>query len=612
MSRHKQLDERESVTMLLRAIDAHPWARTELLRSHSGLHQGEYETAVRFAVRFRLVTRAVIRGLGQTPARYGLTPTGAERIDAVHSALWQKRALMAALKLDYSRALLNEWFAAPGVVWALSPCQIPAQALRPEPSPNRPRPAGTVRAYQSLRLDGLACLKLSTGAYRNVALLFDPGNLKLDWLFQQFRSAHAWQRRAEFRRDSHTYFPTFVVITLDSHRLTEVVQAWRAAIPDGEWTGPLRLTTLDELGQGRWWNERCAPTSLWSEAVDSTRPSRRPAAAYGGWWGEAAPDEVSANQSDSARAAARPVLAQVLGVTKAVLQRLLVIHSAISINARALLDRVGQYPLIAAADLAVVMACTPRNVRTGLHELLAHQLVETVQPGIGHVLTWLGLCLLAAQVALPPVEYARLRGWPLRQAATGPEYAIGWFDSVRVHTGLVLDFLVGLCRHGPPHLSLVRWDQVQCLFELPERSMPASLPGSDRLQAVVPDATGLVAVRGRSGNSVEQAFWLEVDRNSTHGQALTDKLARYYRLGGRWDGLAGNLPRLLILVERGGEGRLQSLQRRLRVMNAQYNSHLDVRLTRADLLADEMGRLNPVKPVWRTVDASAFVSAFER
>jgi hypothetical protein len=454
-------------------------------------------------------------------------------------------------------------------------------------------------------------VRLGPRAYRNVALVLDPGHLKPEWLYQVFRSAHAWGRRPEFHAAEHTYFPTFVVITLDQQRLTEAAQAWQAALHGGEWGGPLRLTTLEALRRGQWWNERCAPTSLWGGAVDSTRPSRRPAAPYLGWWGAPAPDEVAANQPDGAQAVTWRRPGQPLGVNRTELKRLLAIHQALSINARSLLDRVGQYPLIAADDLAVVMACTSSNVRAGLQELKASGLLERVLPDNGHVLTWLGLCLLAAQIGLPPVEYARLRGWPVRQTAAGAEYAVGWLDRVRAHTALILDFLVGLCRHGPPRLTLVRWDHVQCLFDLPERTAPAPDAALEGLRAVVPDATGVVSLRQASGDGQEQSFWLEVDRNTVHGQALRDKLARYYQRGGHWDGLAGNLPRLLILVERGGEGRLRSLQRRLLEMNAQYRSALDVRLARADLLADEHGRLNPVKPAWRTVTSSEFVSAFE-
>ncbi|MCC7362061.1 MAG: hypothetical protein IT317_21430 [Anaerolineales bacterium] len=611
MGQRKQIEDRERLAMLLQAVGAHPWARTELLRSHSGLHQGEFEAAIRLARRYRLVTRAVIRGLGQTPARYGLTPAGAERAGLVHSAPWQQRTLLAALKLDYARALLNAWFAAPGVVWALSPYLVPAQSLRPQHPPSHTRPDFAARAYRSLRLDGLACVRPGPRAYRNVALLFDPGNLKSEWLFQTFRSVHAWRRRPEFHAAEHTYFPTFVVITLDQQRLTEVVQAWQAALHSGEWGGPLRLTTLEALGRNQWWNERRAPTSLWAEAVDSSRPSRRPAAPHVGWWGEPALDEVSANQPPSAQVAACRSQAQPTGVPRDEWKRLLTVHSSLSINARSLLDRIGQYPLIAADDLAIVMACTPSNVRAGLQELKADALVERVSPDNGHILTWLGLCLLAAQIGLPPVEYARLRSWPVRRTATGAEYAVGWLDRVRAHTTLILDFLVGLCCYGPPQLSLVRWDHVQCLFDLPERTAPAPEAVPDGLRAVVPDAAGVVSIQQSSEGCREQAFWLEVDRSSVHGQKLRDKLARYYQCGGRWDGLAGNLPRLLILVERGGEGRLRSLQRRLSEMNAQYRSTLDVRLSRADLLADQQGRLNPVKPAWRTVASSEFVSAFE-
>ncbi|MCC6190629.1 MAG: replication-relaxation family protein [Anaerolineales bacterium] len=580
-----------------------------MLRSESGLRQGEFEAAVRLAIRYRLVAPAMVRGLGRAPARYGLTPGGADREGMAYSEPGQQRTLLAALKLDYARALLNQWHGAPGIVWALSPYDLPAQALRSERQLSPGRRDFVGQAYRSLHLDALVCLRLTPGNYRNVAVLVDPGNLDLDWFFQQFRSAHAWRRRPEFGRDDSTYFPVVVMLTSDQQRLTQIVQQWRETVHSGDWPGPLRITTFDDLGRDCWWNERCQTTVLWGEVVPCARPSRRPGAPDAGWWAHAAPDEVAAkkpvpiSKPSTASHSAR--------LTRRELRRLVDIHQAISLKSRELLDRIGQYPLITMEDLAVVMAFSERHVRDGIEELMVHHLIEVAPSGSGYVLTWLGLCLLAAQVRLPPVEYARLRGWPLRRTATGPEYAVGWFDTVRAHTSLVLDFLVGLCRHGPPRLSLRRWDHVQCLFELPERDMPGQALRRKQLRAVVPDATGVVSVAANSGSRCELAFWLEVDRDTAHGQALADKLARYYRLGGTWDGLAGNLPRLLILVERGGEGRLQALRRRLRGLNEQYQTQLDVRLARADLLGDEHGRLDPVKPAWRTVYMSEFVGAFE-
>ncbi|MEP7358957.1 MAG: hypothetical protein ABI847_17035, partial [Anaerolineales bacterium] len=504
-----------------------------------------------------------------------------------------QRTLLAAIKLDYARDLLNKWFDNPGIVWAISPYVVPAKALRPEYLHKNGHQVHAGLAYRALHLDGLACVKLVPGDYRNVAVLVDPGNLRPEWLYQQFRSVHAWRRRPEFLREDHTYFPVLVVITTDRQRLTQITQQWRETIHDGDWLGAMRLTTVDDLREKRWWNERSQVTDLWGGIVPCARPSRRPAASYIGWWGEAARDEITANQQ--VEAGKRLPAPQDAGLTKEGLRRLLDIHAAISLKSRELLDRIGQCPLVTADDLAVIMSYSDRHVRACLHELKSFNLVEVEAGGKGHVLTWLGLCLLAAQTGLPPVEYARLRGWPLRRTPTGLEYAVGWFDTVRTHTNLVLDFLVGLCRYGQPRLSLLRWDHVQCLFELPERTSPGQGLRQKTLKAVVPDATGVVKVTHNNGSRYELAFWLEVDRASWHGQALDDKLARYYRLGGNWDGLAGNLPRLLILVERGGEGRLQSLRRRLHTLNEQYQTQLDVRLVRADLLADEHGRLNPMK-----------------
>src|SRR5258708_4188847 len=230
MGQRKQIEDRERLQMLLRAVSAHPWARAELIHSQSGLRQGEFEAAIRMARRYRLATMVEIHGLGQAPARYGVTPAGANRAHADYSVPWQQKALLAALKLDYARALLNDWFGAPGVVWALSPFLLRAKALRPVLPPSERRRDFAKLPLRSLRLDGLACVRLAASEYLNVALLTDPGNLKPEWLYHTFRSVHAWRRRAEFRRQGNTYFPVFVLITTDEQRLTQVAQIWRETV----------------------------------------------------------------------------------------------------------------------------------------------------------------------------------------------------------------------------------------------------------------------------------------------------------------------------------------------------------------------------------------------
>ena len=609
MGRRKLIDDRERLTMLLQAICAHPWARTDLLQSQSGLRQGEFEETVWLASRYRLITPATIRGLGHTPARYGPTRAGSERVGMLHSEQQLHKTRLAALKLDYARSLLNKWFAQPGTVWAMSPFVLPARALRPGGVHKTGSHGYAGQPYRALHIEGLACVRFTATDYRNVAVIVDSGNLRPEWLRQQLRSVHAWRRRPEFLREGNTYFPVLAVVTTDHHRLMQITQHWRETGHDGDWLGPLRLTTVDGLRDDLWWNESGRLTTMWGGIVPCAKPSRRPVASFMGWWGEAAQSEIEANQpAESLKHTPTP---RGVGFTKDELLRLLDIHSTISLKSRELLDRIGQYPLATEDDLAAIMGYSDRHVRASLAELRSLNLSKVEDEGKGNVLTWLGLCLLAAQVGFPPVEYARLRGWPLRRTVTGLDYAIGWFDTVRTHTRLVIDFLVGICRYGPPRLSLLRWDHVQCLFELPERTPPGQDARQKTLKTVVPDATGVVKVTDSAERCSELAFWLEVDRDSAHGQELADKLARYYQLGGTWDGLRGNLPRLLILVERGGEGRLQSLRRRLQAFNEQYRTQLDVRLARADLLADEHGRLNPLKRAWRTVQASEFVSPFE-
>ena len=110
----------------------------------------------------------------------------------------------------------------------------------------------------------------------------------------------------------------------------------------------------------------------------------------------------------------------------------------------------------------------------------------------------------------------------------------------------------------------------------------------------------------------DTTFWLEVDRGTERGRALLDKLARYYRHAHRqwpWDRA---LPRLLIVVEHQDESRLGYLRQRLRRLNQKYQMELDVRLTRADLLATGSGGLDPTRPKWRTLDDDRFVPAFDQ
>jgi hypothetical protein len=111
---------------------------------------------------------------------------------------------------------------------------------------------------------------------------------------------------------------------------------------------------------------------------------------------------------------------------------------------------------------------------------------------------------------------------------------------------------------------------------------------------------------------VDTPFWLEVDRGTTRGARLWEKLRRYYRAGGGAPGLRGRAERILIVVPRDDEARLQQLRRRLRDLDGRYHMQLDVLLTRLDLIEDAPGRLDPSRKAWRTPYRSEFGEAFHR
>jgi hypothetical protein len=592
--------------MLLRAVACHPWARAAFLQSVSGLRADEFSATAQQALAAGFIERGDIAATARAPRRFGLTPTGAAQTGEAFSLAWQRRVYLQAMKLDAARSLLHHWLNHYGIVWAVSPYCLPASAVR---SPVPLSPSASLKsgdwAYRSLHLDALACLKLGERRYLHVAVMMDVDGLKLDWLFHQFRAVHAWARRPEFGRREHI-FPLFVVITSE-HRWSQVAQVWQASARRSEMPRALRLTiglaALDEPV----WNERGQRFALWSGLTPFERPGRRPEHPQADWYGELAENEMEAIRAQRT-ISAKPGRSRLLkwaaraGADSA---RLVRDHQATSVRSRRLLDRVGQYPLIAAGELAVVMGCTGRNVTAGLRELRARGLIEHPAEGEhGYVLTWAGLELLAAQAGFGPQEYATLRRWAMRPSQDGPLYSTTAWLATREHTRLILDFLVGLRRHGASAgLHLARWDHVQCLYEFhADDESPAAARLRPTYVRVIPDASGVMMVSGRA-----LEFWLEVDRHTVRGQALTDKLKRYFEAHRAW---WSRRPRLLVLVKPDDEARLQALRRRFQELNDAYHTRLDVRLARADLLRDAQGRLDPTRPAWRTAEDNTFVSAF--
>jgi len=281
-----------------------------------------------------------------------------------------------------------------------------------------------------------------------------------------------------------------------------------------------------------------------------------------------------------------------------------------------LLERIGEYPLITGRELAIVAGLTADAVRPGLKELEGESLICHPAPDEdGYVLTWLGVAWLAAQAGHTPNAYAALMRWPMRHDEAGrPRYTVEAMLANRDHTRFILDFLIGLRRRGPDRrLALLVWDHVQCMHEFPA-AVPSSRrrgPRSLQLARVLPDAIGKVRSFGeKAAQFVDTDFWLEVDLGTKRGRALTSQLERFYLVGGPRDGLYGRAARILVVVARDDEARLQALRRRIRVLNQRYHTRLDVWLTRLDLLDDERGQLDPTRKAWRAPESSEFVHAF--
>jgi hypothetical protein len=298
--------------------------------------------------------------------------------------------------------------------------------------------------------------------------------------------------------------------------------------------------------------------------------------------------------------------------------RLARLQLRVSAQGRRLLERIGEYPLITSQELAIVAGLTAEAVRPALKELEGESLVCHPAPDEGgYVLTWLGLAWLAAQAGHAPNEYAALMRWPMRRDEAGrPRYSAEAMLVNREHTRCILDFLIGLRRNGPgQRLALLVWDHVQCMHEFPAAVSSTRRRGPCTLHAsrarVLPDAIGKVRSFGAKATQfVDTDFWLEVDLGTKRGRALTSQLERFYLVGGPRDGLQGRAARILLVVARDDEARLQGLRRRIRALNQRYHTQLDVQLTRLDLLEDERGRLDPTRKVWRTPESSEFGYAF--
>ncbi len=613
MIRRKWVSQQERMNMLLKGTAGHPWARSDFLQAVSGLWPGAFDATVRLGLEARLLETGDVPVARRAPQRLALTSAGAAEAGWAWSRAAQAEAWLQALKLDVARRLMQSWLAEHSLVWSLSPFTLPAGALRPAPRPGwaQDEPAWRALAYRSLRLDALACVQLDQGVFLNAAVIVDPGGIGADWLAEQFRSAHAWGRREEFR--GHEYaMPLFVLVAADATRLQVLIRLWQEAVRAGDTPSPLRATTLVEIADPTWHNEQGSRTSLWGGTVPFKQPSERPTGPVAHWWGALASDAGSADAPlfTHSRLVVNQALLTWASRPNVPQARLVRLHGQLSLHARELLDRVGQYPLLGSTNMAAVMGCTQRHVRSGLAELREAGLTQPMTGG--YVITWRGLSLLAAQAGIEPATYGRLRGWPIRHEDNDLVYSVKALRAALEHTRLLMDFLVGLRKYGPDAgLRLKHWQHMH--FARPfitHSKFPAD--DIDTIRWVMPDATGTVqlldhdqVLRG------ELDFWLEVDRGTVQGSALGAKLQRYCDALATWPGLSQRGPRLLLLMEHRDEARLQNVRRRMLGLRHTLGARLDVRLTRADLLSAGRAGLNPTLHAWRNLYSNDFVRAFD-
>lgn len=638
MGRRAKLTNEDQVRRFVLAVYRHPWARPSLIQAYSGLSRKAIERVARpLALKHGWVERGDLPGPARSAQRFGITPTGTAYLGKPFSRVALRDAYLRAHHLDGVRQLLAEWKWMPGTIWSCSPFTVSAKHIRPPRSPHKPKPKPSKKpkageygdgAYHSLRFDALACVRVASGEYRHIAVWVDPGHLSLDWFYHQFRSAYAWSRRSEFRSQRMNFpFPAFVVLAASEGRRQEMLRLWREAHRSGEHPLWLRLTTVANLAlpaeKRLWWSERRDEIKGdWNRLIGFDHNTLAPASATSEWWGE--PADANSAIPFQPRPTKRLPLSLLAWAKRAKSRKASIVrlHQRLSQRGRALLDCVGQYPLITPNDLAVVLDYKPKAVAEGMGELAELGLIHRPRADEpGYALTSWGLELLAAQVGLSPKEYAKLRRWPTRIENRVVMYAVEGFLACRRHTQLVQDFLVGLRRYGPlAQMLLLAWDQVQCAVEYPFQPTEKQAQSQTQLSAsrstpprISPDGKGSVRAYGATlAQFTDTTFWLEVDRSTEKGQVLLSKLARYYRLQSGSLTPPAEWPRLLMVVERDDEARLQALRRRLVRLNKFYNRALNVRLTRVDLLDDGTGRLDPTKNVWRTLDASEFVGAFDQ
>ncbi len=618
---YRPVDPEQGMLLYLGAVADLPWATPPVIEAYSGLFDWEIERLYRpTAIRQGRIERADIPSArGRAMPRFGPTPEAIHLLGRAWEPECLRAAFLQALTLDAGHQLVAEWVdQAIRVVWALSPFILPVEAVRPLRWRAMSKAVDPEHRYRSVSFGVLAALQTRRDPerYAHVAILLDPGDIHLTWFGHPFRSLYAWRRRREFRSSLSAY-PLVVLIAANDARRVQLAKIWRASALPSVSVLRLRLTTYAELARDKaaarqWWDESGQRVS-WSSGLNETdRPGIRPVAHAAGWWGfeTRSMDELRPRRivrQFAVRAPEHPVIAHAQRTAKSgrdpLISKLVRWQKKLKTQWRWILRCVGNYPLLGVTDLALVMGITKAKASKGLSELRREGLVECCPDHDGHVLTWEGIALVAAQNGFPPDRYAELRRWPVTCDPDGrARYSVESLLAHPDHTELVLRFLVGLRRFGPQHgVLLTTWDHVLCMETFPDARRERGV------HRAIPDAIG--GVQAANGEVV--SFWLEIDRGTVRGRALTQKLARYYAVGGLQRDIRARPRRILIVVARGDEARLLKLQRRMRGLDERYQVRLEVRLTRVDLLDVGRGWMDPLRQVWRTAYASDFISPFE-
>ena len=638
---------------LVSAVFDLPYALEPVQRAYSGLTSSEWKHTRPQAARKRLIERGVIPQARPKP-RCGWGPTSAAGDFLRDRGRWSLEQLSEAFTgcqvLDYARQLIPQWQTRGTVYWALSPFWVASKNVRAQAAPVKPEQPVQFDPLCELRLDLLACVRTSAERYVTVAVLVDPGWVKLDWFYQLARSFQAWARRPEFKPYDRQ-FPLLVVEAANRLRHGQMFRLWREMVPAGAAPLPLRLTTRDQLAcrptEQEWLTQ--AGTTVTAMFAGPLNPGRQPSVMPrpepdAPWWGQP-----------------RVVRATVVnGPALTPLRNTGMLRSAVHLSGwrwqavrdmqvvgerqRQMLEQIGRYPLIEPRALYVSLRVTPNHGPAYLAKLKPLQMVEwREKPAVmgvprapGLLLTERALGLLASLVGSTPQAYLRLRRWPGAWVEGKFVYSVEGLERIYDHYQVTLDFMEGLLHSpAPQRLQLATWDHSQCLYEYFNPGMLRKLGAAREpyLNAVViPDAAGQVIVYGANPrHTAATDFWLEVDRLGHTGTLLRSKLADYYTaLASKR--LLGAAPRLLIVVDGRGEpgdglgepgegpveaevraeARLRRLQQLMCAHERRLKVRLDARLVRLDQIQLATGRLDPSQPVWRTQYASTYVDAFNR